>query len=310
MKNIWVLQAYGNKEVFAEAIWCLASAWIADSRFNEHIQVVIFTDDQEYLESRLPFLADIDIIDLNQEKLLNYKGEFNFVHRVKIKVLIEAHEKYPLSDVLYTDTDIIFDESPINLFKKIETGSAVMHTNEGALEGKGSSYLNRKIYHQLNKRHIEVRGEVIRFDKSFTMYNAGVLGINKTSAEEILQLALNLTDNIYAQYPKHTIEQLAFSYAMQKNGSIISAEKETVHYWNLKEARPMLQYRIEKMYADNQLLDRASWAKELKALDLAKWSEEKSTFRNFSPLKRALLRFVKKDWKVPQELQLPAESSL
>jgi len=310
MKNNWVLQVYGNKAVFAEAIWCLASAWIADSRFTEHIQVVIFTDDKEYLKSRLPFLNAIDYVDLSLEKLVNYKGEFNFVHRVKIKVLIEANEKYPQSNLLYTDTDIIFAESPVNLFKKIEARNAIMHTNEGVLDGKGSSYLNRKIYHQLKKRHIGVAGEVIKFDRDFKMFNAGVLGFDKSVAQEILQLTLNLTDNIYAQYPKHTIEQLAFSYAMQKNGKVTTAEQETIHYWNLKEARLMLQYRIEKMYADNQLEHKASWAAEFKILDLEKWSIEKSTFRNFSPLKRGFLRFVKKDWKVPKELRLPTEASL
>jgi hypothetical protein len=71
------------------------------------------------------------------------------------------------------------------------------------------------------------------------MWNAGVLGISK-SVSNCYQQVLDLTDKMYSQYPKHVMEQLAFSYVLQNQTQIHPADKVILHYWNQKDEYQIL----------------------------------------------------------------------
>ena len=71
------------------------------------------------------------------------------------------------------------------------------------------------------------------------MWNAGVLGFN-TKYNYLLKDVLAFTDREYPRFPKHIIEQFAFSVYFQDAGGIKAAAYCTFHYWNLKEAGQQL----------------------------------------------------------------------
>jgi hypothetical protein len=48
---------------------------------------------------------------------------------------------------------------------------------------------------------------------------------------------------MYVQYPKHIMEQLAFSFVLQRNTRLFSGEDEIGHYWSQK---PEYQVRIDQ----------------------------------------------------------------
>lgn len=68
------------------------------------------------------------------------------------------------------------------------------------------------------------------------MWNAGVLGISPQDGP-LLQRVLSLTDALYPRYPKHIIEQFAFSVVLQEAQNLHSAAPWVLHYWNFKEWR-------------------------------------------------------------------------
>jgi hypothetical protein len=71
------------------------------------------------------------------------------------------------------------------------------------------------------------------------MWNAGVLGFN-TRYRYLLDEVLAFTDSEYPAFPKHIIEQFAFSVFFQQTDMVKCAAPYILHYWNLKEARQVL----------------------------------------------------------------------
>ena len=64
------------------------------------------------------------------------------------------------------------------------------------------------------------------------MWNAGVLGFNTTD-KAVLDEALKFTDKEYPEFPKHIVEQFAFSVCLRE---LHETAPYIVHYWSLKEA--------------------------------------------------------------------------
>jgi hypothetical protein len=69
----------------------------------------------------------------------------------------------------------------------------------------------------------------------------------------LLDDVLRFTDNEYPKFPKHIVEQFAFSVFFSPGG-ISAASPYIIHYWNLKEAGIVLasffNYFKEKSWGD------------------------------------------------------------
>ncbi len=79
------------------------------------------------------------------------------------------------------------------------------------------------------------------------MWNAGALGF-QSSDRSLLEKVLELTDKIYSEFPKHIVEQLAFSvvFSDQPNRSLKAMDGKIFHYWNFKEFRNTLKGFFKK----------------------------------------------------------------
>jgi len=66
------------------------------------------------------------------------------------------------------------------------------------------------------------------------MWNAGVLGL-PAQAVQRLDTVLALTDQLYRLYPKHVMEQLAFSQVLSQVGKLSAADACIHHYWRDKD---------------------------------------------------------------------------
>ena len=108
-----------------------------------------------------------------------------------------------------------------------------MHCNEGTLESKANPIL-KKIHNFIKNKSFDVSGEKTIIPTYTEMWNAGVIGLNSNQSY-LLPKILKITDLLYASYPKHVMEQLAFSYYIQSRGAINSAQESIVHYWDMKE---------------------------------------------------------------------------
>ncbi|MCZ2356478.1 MAG: hypothetical protein LC115_07295 [Bacteroidia bacterium] len=233
--NYIVYQAYGKTEILHECLYSLSTLW--PYILNSDLKVIVYTDQPDWFRQQIGEESSVLFFPITAEKIQQWRGKIDFVHRVKIAVLLDISERVS-GNLLYVDTDTTFMASPELLFDTIESQKRIMHTQEDILE-KSKLLLNKKIYNHIRGKTFNVPSGQLHIKGNLGMWNAGVLGF-QTADKKLLIRVLDITDLLYKEYPKHTIEQLAFSVVFQENGYIFPAENILFHYWNFKEFREVL----------------------------------------------------------------------
>ncbi|MGI4740276.1 MAG: hypothetical protein ACRYG7_34320 [Janthinobacterium lividum] len=288
MRDYLLYQAYGSPDVLHEALLSILSYL----RQPAGATVLVYTDQPAYLHAVLGEVAAVEYVPIEPAQWQAWRGEIDFVHRVKIKVLQHAATHYT-GNLLYADTDTIWLQSPAAIFAALGRGERFMHVAEGRL-GDGNP-LNRKINHALRP----VPGQAPLADgaaigPATRMYNAGVLGLRSTDAP-LLATVLALTEQLYRRYPKHVMEQLAFSVLWAQAGPVREAAPWVYHYWNLKEIRPVLA----ALFALPPSRSLADWQARAARLDVPALAESKAQFRALPGWRRALRRWLGRGWQLP-----------
>jgi hypothetical protein len=235
MNNYIVFQAYGSKAIFDECnFFLLRFAAATNNEERTNTTIVIYTTDKTKFVQWHDELPGIIFEPVTMEEINKWRGDIDFVHRVKIEIMIRFFSSYS-GNLLYCDTDTYPVESLQTIFSNINNGAIYMHTCEGPISNNGQF---RKWYNflQTNKQ--------LDFLKTIpvntSMWNAGVIGLND-KYKNLLPGVLKLTDDIYPYFKKHTVEQFAFSYILQNAATVNAAENYIYHYWNLKEFRVLLE---------------------------------------------------------------------
>jgi len=232
--NYIVYQAYSSIDNLNEVIYSIASFFRLSNQLP--VNIVVYTDNELYLKQFLP--SDVVYENLSAEKQRMWRGEIDFVHRIKIEMLIDSCSKYP-GNILYLDTDTIFTQSTDSLFRSIEAGKGILHTCEGPLSVPISSIFV-KISRKIKDLVFLVRGEEMRIPEDQEVWNGGVIGFNSAQIRLLFNV-LDLTDLMYKIYHSHITEQLSFSFIFSRNYSLLSAGDQVFHYWNFKEFRVLLK---------------------------------------------------------------------
>lgn len=229
--KLFVYQAYGNEDILNQSIFSICSLL----RFSKDIpglQIQIYTDKKEKLEN---FFRDYPIClirEITSQELKEWRGEIDFLHRVKIEILLDAWKKNKSADLFYCDGDTFFTQSPSLLIQSVNRSTSLMHVFESKLN-EYKDPLTKKIFKFIKGKVFELSNSSISIPVSTEMWNAGFIGISNEN-QKLLQSVLELTDVMYSQYQKHVIEQLAFSYFLQTQGTIKSADDILIHYWDQK----------------------------------------------------------------------------
>lgn len=181
-----------------------------------------------------------------------------------------------------------------DIYKNIANGKLYMHQNEGVI-GDEENTIMRKVnrFFQANALagKINVSSETI---SNLSMYNAGVLGFN-SNQKHILSNALVFTDQVYSVFPKHIIEQLAFSLYMQASGPIYEAREEIFHYWNFKEFRMVLKSFFERYnHTPFELL-----IERIGRIDPKQLIKPKLEYEKTRDIRRVYKKLMKGKWQLP-----------
>ena len=83
MGNYLIYQAYGNPDILNEALFSI----ISYLRQPISATVIVYTDNPAHFRAVLGEMAGVAYIFIYSKKWREWRGEINFVHQVKIKVL-------------------------------------------------------------------------------------------------------------------------------------------------------------------------------------------------------------------------------
>jgi hypothetical protein len=293
MANYLIYQAYGSPDILNEALLSILSYL----RQPADAIVLVYTDQPAHFQAVLGAAPNVAYVFIEPAQWRAWRGEIDFVHRVKIKVLQHAAAHYA-GQLLYVDTDTVFTQSAAPVFAALARGERFMHVGESRL-GDGNP-LNRKINRALRASGAALVGGPI--GPETRMYNAGALGLRSPTDAPLLAEVLALTEQLYRLYPKHVMEQLAFSVVWARSGPVREAAPWVYHYWNLKEIRPVLG----QLFAPRPGAPLADWQARAASLDVPALAESKAQFRALPGWRRAVRRWLGRAWQLPTGL-LPAE---
>ena len=234
--NFFVLQCYGNESIFHECAFALLSL----SRLYapgelKNTEIWIYTDNPGWFTSFANCWLPLHYRTVDEHTIKQWKGDINFVHRVKIEVLKDL-VKNKTGNILYLDCDVVITHPIDQMVKNINLGQLYMHVKEGMISDRGNKIFEKLYRHYKNQPALKIKDKPVH---EFAMWNAGVLGFN-TRYNYLLDEVLTFTDTQYPTFPKHVIEQFAFSIYFQQAGEVKAAAPYIFHYWNLKEARAVL----------------------------------------------------------------------
>lgn len=284
MENYLLYQAYGKKEVKLECKFSLLH--LLSKNFQHNLCPVIYTDDITFFENILKDFPSKIIRGITTEEIQEWRGEINFLHRVKIKILMDFLDNHA-GNLLYCDTDTYFLQSPNTIFSDLEKGEFYMHILEGRINKKTD--IQFKKWEKFLMNHMEIvnvsnHSEINQIE----MWNAGVIGFN-SKYKELLKAVLDLTDKIYPLFPKHIAEQFSFSYIFQRKVNIRSASNYIFHFWYLKE----FGHYLEKIFEQNSENDYFLQIKKIRLLP-EELLKEKLDYEGRSKL----FRLLRGKWKL------------
>ena len=261
MKNIVIYQAYGPHVILEQNLFSVLSLLRHHPDFTQVEKIIIYTDNQEYFKAYLGPHARVQYEPIDPERLLTWRGDIQFVHRVKIEMLRDAAAQFPKFNLFYLDGDTYFTKDPGPLMAQIDKHHSIMHEAENVVN-QGKDPLSKKVARFLAKFEFKIDEKIIKIPPSMTMWNAGVLGFSPNFFGT-LKSVLELTDQAYSKYKKHVMEQMAFSYFLAACSRIHGAGDSISHYWRQKDDYAQL---IHLFLGTQKNLEQA-----LKAFDQIQW---------------------------------------
>ncbi len=235
-----VFQCYGYEAVFLECAFSLMSlSGLYTPAELSNTEIWIYTDKPEWFD-KLNCPLPIYFRKMDAALIKQWRGKIDFVHRVKIELLLDFTQSRT-GNVLYADTDMVFLHPLGDVWSGIDKGELYMHIQEGKISERGNPIF-KKLDNYLRTGAAIQNKQSPLYDMD--MWNAGVLGFN-TQHRHLLTQALAYTDSEYPRFPKHIVEQFAFSIQFQTTGNVKAAMPYMLHYWNMKEMRPVISSFLE-----------------------------------------------------------------
>jgi hypothetical protein len=226
-----------SKSIHCQAAFSILS-FLARGWHCDHI--VVMTDSPSaysFFENR------INILEVNEALLRNWRGQTNNFFRAKIKALEHCIGQSSGENWLYLDSDTFLFQEFQQLQTALENGRPLLHLCEGRL-----SELKSKSVRQLWSCTKNRSFGGIHFDEQTAMWNAGVIGIPGKAAPAILTKVLQVCDELCREKIRpRLIEQLSFSVVLAHFGGLRPSEDCVAHYWSNK---PEWEAAIAAFFAD------------------------------------------------------------
>ena len=196
------------------------------------VRIVVYTDDP----SSVPAHALIECMPLTRTQLDAYRGPFDYVHRIKLKVLEHAARHFG-SSLLYVDCDTRWLALPDAIFGMLQAGDgACMHVEEGRI---GATFFPHYVAALERYRpQLHALG-VAQVPADLMMWNAGAIGV-PAGAESFFTKAVAVNDFLLERVkPRNWAEQLAVSLVAVDAFTLKALGEPLHHYWNYSYEAPL-----------------------------------------------------------------------
>lgn len=205
--------------------------------------MLVYTDAPLFFKTILPPTVAYCVI--NSQQIQDWKGNLNYIYRLKTKVLQEVCSTYT-GNFLFVDTDTVFLKNSLHLFDEIQKGELLLDTCEGKLIDNpgGIARKTRAFLKKYSTFSIPSDEESIHLDEQFVAWNSGTIGFTNVIAKTLVSVE-ELIDVLYTKSRLFVVEQIAMSYYFQKIKQPIATKNYIHHYWDFKEFRPVLKAFFE-----------------------------------------------------------------
>lgn len=217
---------------------------------NEIDSINIITDHPDYYKKLEKY---INIIAVDDKTINQWKGEFSFVFRVKLKaielIISRNSDEQP---ILYLDTDTFIYKGFHELKNSLSEGKGIMHINEGKLS-ECPTRSGFRLWKQI--RNQTYGGNTIT--ENDCMWNAGVIGIPANICEKMIDTAIKMCDEMCARIKiSFLVEQFCVSVTLQRMVEMRAACGWIGHYWGNRDSwNNLISAFFSESYMRNSSLD-------------------------------------------------------
>ncbi|WP_121965092.1 hypothetical protein [Myroides sp. N17-2] len=213
-----------NINYYQQVIFSICTALVNK---EESDRIIVIAEEPTLFKLVADFVT---IIPIDNDIISEWKGDYNFIFRTKIKALQLIAERYPDQHILYLDGDTFFYKSLTVLKQELYKGNGIMHVKEDALYQKKTK-TEKKLWSKVKDKTFAN----ILVDKSINMWNAGVIGIPNTNFD-LINVALQINDEMCDNNALcFLVEQLSFSIVLEKQLKLNACDHVIGHYWGNKE---------------------------------------------------------------------------
>src|SRR5690606_18737156 len=173
---------------------------------------------------------DVNIIPLSAEQLREWKGEYNYFWRAKIKAIQTMSALYKDEPIVYLDTDTFLYNEKSKIVQTLSENKALMHLNEGAIKNDSS-----KTVKKMHRQIAALSGSPVKNLADFDMWNAGVVASPNTKNGQEFELALSVCDFLCKhKVTDRLLEQFSLSVALKHTYGLTESSDCIAHYWSNK----------------------------------------------------------------------------
>lgn len=231
---------------------------VSSEASKRRTQIIIYSSNPISLPDSLKDLSIVFRSLSEQDVAESLEKTNGFLLALKVTLLQKFFQTISEGNVLLVDTDTFFIKDPHPLFDAIEKGDVVMHIREHTIKHRPAlrGYLVTKTFK-------DDHGADFRIAPDVDVWNTGVVGMNH-SVSPYLVAVLHLIEQLTADVDFHILEQLSFSYVLQKAKRVVPADPYIIHYYFFKSFVHVLgRYFHVTVNEDKQLLDKLQKVKIL-----------------------------------------------
>lgn len=191
--------------------------------------IVVYTDEPGYFDP-----VEVETVKLSEENIVDWRGEIDFVHRMKIGLLLDASERFD-GKLFLLDSDNCVFRDPTKALSEWNEDEVFMSNFEYRLDNP-SDLLGKK-YKRFFRKNAQFKGASQEYTVNMEQqcWNAGVVGLTSKAATYLPDV-LALCDQMHRLFPKHLSEQMAFNIVMAAHFKIVGFSDIGYHWFGHGQA--------------------------------------------------------------------------